>query len=356
MPETPRVLQLGPDPSIGGGMAASMRGLLESPLKDRYRLDVVPTYRRPAPLPRLAAFMVALARLIAWSLRGQGRIVHIHATVRGSMYRKSVCVLVARALRRRVILHIHSGPGDVATFRASRGRLSLALFGAAFAAADVVLAVSTASAVALERAYDVAGIEVVPNAPPLVPAFDREAPGADGEVRVAYLGGFANLAKDGETMLKALELALPRAPQLRVTLAGPGELPPAGAALLAEHPAVAWTGWLDRSEKDELLRAAHVFAMSSRSEGLPMALLEAMAYGLAIVATEVGGIPEALDPGREGLLVPAERPEVLAEALCKVAADPGLCERLAAAARQRAERIDAIGVVDRLDALYASLG
>ena len=355
MPERPRVLHMGPDPAIGGGMPAALQALLDSSLADRYRLDVVPTYRGSEPLRRPVVYCLALARLVAWSLRRRGRIVHVHATVRGSTYRKAVCVLLAKALRRRVVLHVHSGAGDIEVFRASRGRFSLALFRAAFAASDAVLAVSSASAEALKRAYAVPTVAVVPNAPPPPLPFEREDTGVDGEVRVAYLGGFANPAKGGDVMVRALELALPRAVRLRVTLAGPGELPPAGVELVADHPAVAWVGWLDPGEKDELLRSAQIFAMASRSEGLPMALLEAMAYGLAIVATEVGGIPEALDSGREGLLAPPEQPAALADALCAVAENPQLRERLARGARRRAERLDSVEVAGRLDALYASL-
>jgi glycosyltransferase involved in cell wall biosynthesis len=336
-------------------MAAALRGLLASPLADRYRLDVVPTYRSAEPLRRVGVYCASLARLAAWSLRGRGRIVHVHATVRGSMYRKSVCVLAAKALRRKVVLHVHSGAGEIATFAASRGRLSLTLFRAAFAAADGVLAVSSASAAALERAYGIAAVAVVPNPPPLVPPFNREsAPG--GQVRVAYLGGFANVVKGGDVLLRALEIALPRSSRLQVTLAGPGDLPPEGADLIARQPGIEWAGWLGPGEKDELLRGAEVFVMPSRSEGLPMALLEAMAYGMAVVATNAGGIPEAIDPDVDGLLVPSEQPQALAEALCALAADEQLRERLGAAARSRTQRLDATEVADRLEALYVSLG
>ena len=83
---------------------------------------------------------------------------------------------------------------------------------------------------------------------------------------------------------------------------------------------------------DTLLRVAPtIFVMPSRSEGLPMALLEAMAYGMAVVATRVGGIPEVVDDGVDGLLVPTEDPAAIATALRGLAADPSLRERLAAA-------------------------
>jgi glycosyltransferase involved in cell wall biosynthesis len=353
MPERPRVLHMGPDPAIGGGMAAAMRGLLSSPLADRYRLEVVPTYRDARPLPRLAIFCVALVRLAVWSLRRRGRVVHIHATVRGSAYRKSVCVLAAKLLRRRVVLHVHSGAGDIGAFRAGLGSLSLALFRAAFAVSDAVLAVSSASAEALRSAGAMAEIEVVPNAAPLAPAFERSDP-PDGEVRVVYLGGFANPAKGSDVLIEAL--ALPREARLRVTIAGPGEPLAEVAALIAGDPSLEWVGWLDAGEKDQLLQRSQVFVMPSRSEGLPMALLEAMAYGMAVVATRVGGIPEVVEDGAEGLLIPSEQPRAIVDALCRLAADAELRKRLGRAARGRVERLDAVEVADRLADRYAMLG
>jgi glycosyltransferase involved in cell wall biosynthesis len=355
MPERPRVLQVGPAPEIGGGMAASLAALLASPLGQRYRLDVVATYRGRQPLRRLAVYCLALVRLFAWSLCRRGAVVHVHATVRGSAYRKSVCVLLARLLRRRVVLQIHSGPGDIAAFRSGLGRPSLALFSRALAAADAVLAVSAASATALAEAGVEAEIEVVPNPAPPAPSFVRVDP-SDGTVRVAYLGGFANPIKGGEVLLEALETVVAEEPRLRMTLAGPGELPARGRALCEGAAAVEWAGWLDAAAKDALLRDAPIFVMPSLSEGLPMALLEAMAYGMAPVATRVGGIPELVEDGVEGLLVEPGDPAALAAALLRLAADPELRGRLAPAARARAERLDAVEVAGRLQAIYARLG
>ena len=345
---------MGPDPALGGGMAAALRALLASPLAERYELEVAATYRGARPLRRLLVYCRALLRLVAWSFAGRGRLVHVHATVRGSMYRKSVCVLLARALRRRVVLHVHSGPGDVAAFGAGRGPLSLALFRAAFAAADVVLAVSAKSAEALARAYGIPPPAVVPNAAPPVRRIERPAD-PEGRLRVAYLGGFANPAKGGDVLLAALERILPGTPRFDVTLAGPGELPAAGRELRGRHDSLSWRGWLDPAARDELLKEARVLVMPSRSEGLPMALLEAMSIGLAVVATEVGGIPELIDDGVEGMLVPAEDPAALAEALLCLAAEPDRVKRLGEAASRRAERLDAVEVAGQLEALYAEL-
>jgi glycosyltransferase involved in cell wall biosynthesis len=345
---------MGPTPVSGGGMVTAQRAILDSSLAQRYQLDFISTYRRPGKLGQLAVFGAALARLVAWSIAGRGRIVHVHATVRGSSYRKAIVVLLAKALRRQVVLHVHSGADEIAYFSWTRGRGSLRLFRTAFGAADVAVAVSAASAEMLAMAYRLDRVEVVPNPAPVVVPFVREQP-PSGEVRAAYLGGFANPAKGGDVLAQALELALPRAPQLRVSLAGPGEPPPAAAALIASRLEVGWEGWLEPQGKDRLLRSAAIFVIPSRSEGLPMALLEGMAYGMAVVATEAGGIPEVVEPGVDGLLVPPEDPAALADALCRLAADAQLRESLAAGALRRVKSLDADEVARRLDAIYAAL-
>jgi glycosyltransferase involved in cell wall biosynthesis len=354
MPERPRVLQVGPDPDLGGGMAAALRGLLASPLAERFQLEVVSTYRGRQPLRRLALFFVALIRIAVWSLSGRGRIVHIHVTVRGSSYRKSICVLLAKALRRRVVLQVHSGAREVAEFRGRLSRPALLLIRTAFDAADVVLAVSAASAEALRDAYGLEAVEVIPNPAPSVTPFERETD-PDRPPLVAYLGGFANPIKGGAVLIDAIVVALNAAPGLRFALAGPGDPPAAAAALFAAEPGVTWEGWLGAGEKEQLLRRAEIFVIPSLSEGLPMALLEAISYRLAVVATAVGGIPEVVESGREALLVDPGDAGQLAAALSRLAGDADLRRALAAAAGRRVESLDPAVVAAELEVVYDTL-
>jgi glycosyltransferase involved in cell wall biosynthesis len=93
----------------------------------------------------------------------------------------------------------------------------------------------------------------------------------------------------------------------------------------------------ERHDVPALLATADIFVLSSRSEGLPIALLEALAQGLAVVASDVGGVAEAVVDGESGLLVPAGDPTALAGALQLLLTDPDLCRRLGANARVRCE-------------------
>jgi glycosyltransferase involved in cell wall biosynthesis len=113
-----------------------------------------------------------------------------------------------------------------------------------------------------------------------------------------------------------------------------------------------------RSDAQQLLAAFDVVAFSSVDEGLPMALLEAMAAGRCIVATDVGGIGDAVRDEREGLLVPPREPARLAAALCRALGDHDLRSRLGvAAARRFRDRFTARRMVADYERLYrATLG
>ena len=108
-----------------------------------------------------------------------------------------------------------------------------------------------------------------------------------------------------------------------------------------------------RSDIADLQALASVFAMPSLWEGLPMAVLEAMVAGNAIVASATGGIPEAIDDGRDGVLVPPGDVGRLSEALGRLLADPQRRSQLGSAARARAQREFVASVMaERYESLY----
>jgi len=110
-----------------------------------------------------------------------------------------------------------------------------------------------------------------------------------------------------------------------------------------------------RDDVVDLLAASDVFCLASRQEGLPVAFMEAVALGVAPVVTAVGGLPDAVADGQNGLLVEAERPDLLAEALDRVIGDPALRTRLAEGATAGAGRFDARAAIGRQEAVYAEL-
>ena len=331
-------------------MAAVVRALLRSELGNRYELTAITTHRTGSLAKRLIVSVSGMAQLARWCLSHPGAIVHVHSAVRGSIYRKAVAVALARLLRARVVLQLHAGPGDIETFAATLGLLRRAALRWALGLATAVVSVSEAGADALSAALGLQAIEVIPNAAP-DPPNDIADPVAGV---VLFLGGFDDPAKGGAELLRALPAMLDRVGAMRLVAAGPGEPPDRLRRMPGER--VEWRGWLDDQEKRDALEEAQVVVLPSVSEGLPIVLLEAMGYGRAVVATSVGGLPEVVSDGIDGVLVPARAPAKLADAVCGLLEDPARSRTIGAAARRRVKRMSERDLVERLDRLYASVG
>ena len=162
--------------------------------------------------------------------------------------------------------------------------------------------------------------------------------------------------KDYPNLLRAARRALDREPRLRFAAVGQGPLVDEVAALHAS------LGLGDRflllgfrRDVNDLMAAADIFTLSSAHEGLPVAVMEAFAAGLPVVATAVGGLPQQVRDGVEGLLVPAGDSDALADALVTVAADDDTRRRMGAAARERATDYDIRRSVAVQENTYAAL-
>lgn len=341
------VAHLGPGHDGPGGMPAALRGLLASPLAERHDLIAIATHRPGGTAAWTVAFARALVAFVRWSLAAPAGLAHVHMTVRGSMYRKAVVVAVAALLRRPVVLHVHAGAVELTTFHAGLGPVRRRAMGWMLRRSARVLAVSGASGQVLEARYGAPAVEVVPNAiAPVIAGGERAH--ASPTPTILYLGGFANPVKGGAVLVAALPALWRACPEAVAELGGPGDPP---ADLLARE-GVRWLGWLDEKAKRAALERADVFVLPSTSEGLPVALLEAMAHGKAVVASRVGGVPEIVEDGREGLVVEPGDPARLASAVARLLEKPELARTLGAAARARAAQLSPERVADRLDALY----
>jgi protein-tyrosine-phosphatase len=166
----------------------------------------------------------------------------------------------------------------------------------------------------------------------------RRALGVDDRALLIGTAGRLSPVKGHAGLLRAARIVLEQLPTARVAVAGDGPLAGelrASAVRLGIDRQCLWLG--ARSDVYDLMSAMDVFVLPSLHEGIPMAVLEAMALGTPVVATNVGGIPEVIQHGTNGLLVPAGDDCALAEACLELAADPTRARALGAAARRTVE-------------------
>jgi L-malate glycosyltransferase len=172
------------------------------------------------------------------------------------------------------------------------------------------------------------------------------------------VGTVANLrrAKAYPDLLNAACEVLQRLPDVRFVTVGQGPMEAEVRALHAQlglGDRVLLLG--HRPDAVRVMAACDVFALASLNEGLPLAVMEALALGLPVVSTAVGGIPEVVENDREGLLVPAGRPQELAAALISVLTDSERRRRMAGAAARRGTALSIDTAVQRTEAVYREL-
>jgi glycosyltransferase involved in cell wall biosynthesis len=190
------------------------------------------------------------------------------------------------------------------------------------------------------------------NVPEIVPARgDRKG------INVLFLGRIGRRKGAFEVIQAFAELPDEVRKRSRLTLAGDGENEAARtlAAQLGCPSQTLVLDWVDRKEADRLLAEADVFLLPSRGEGMSMALLEAMAWGLAVVTTASGGSDEFLSSHRNCILVQPGDVQDIASALRKLAEDAPLRRRLGEEARKTAANFSIENYMAKLTGLYQEL-
>ncbi|HKZ72592.1 MAG TPA: glycosyltransferase family 4 protein [Steroidobacteraceae bacterium] len=348
------VLMVGTHPTTKGGIRMVVQGYRESGLFRRARITYVATHWERSKWQK-ARIAIAAWITVAWQLaRLDAPLVHVHVSSRASFWRKSIICLMARAARRPYILHVHGGE-FLRFYEEECGPRAQGCIRRTFARAALVLALTEGWRERLSRMCPSARVEVLRNGvalPELVDRDERSPP------RLLYLS-ILNRAKGTHDLVSAFARVAAEHPQWQLVCAGSGvvdEIRALASGLGIGHR-VECTGWLDAQAKQRELAAATVFALPSYAEGLPMALLEAMAWGLPVVATAVGGIPGAVQHAQNGLLVPPGNIDALADALAQLLRSQPLRHALGAAARATIEREFSLAAsIERLIQIYARFG
>jgi glycosyltransferase involved in cell wall biosynthesis len=350
--DTFRVLQLGPALEVRGGVS-SVERLIVDGLGGRLPFRHVPTMVERSGLARLRVYLTSV--LETWrALRAPGPLlVHVHFASRGSTLRKMLLARMVSRSGHTLVMHAHGAEFD--RFFPGLPAFARGWVARTLQRADACLVLSQRwKEFYVERCgVPPAKARILPN-PVRVP---QSLPDRRGRAYVQFLFlGRIGPRKGAFDLVRAFA-ALPSETRARARLviAGDGEVEALRALAAPIGESVTIHSWVDESQRDRLLRESDVFVLPSYAEGLPMAVLESMAYALPVVTTPVGGIPDVVTDGVEGLVVQPGDVAAIGQALTRMVDDPSARERFASAARRRAESLDVGLYIEQLLQLYRTL-
>lgn len=299
-------------------------------------LEIVPLGGGEGFDPSLAGRVAALAR------RKDCDVLHSHG--RGAALHAA---LAAGWRRRRPLVHtVHRSDGDPLPGGALVRRWLMAR-------TDCVAAVSDAARLAFIEANGFPAARTMTIYNGVEPA--AFSPRAADAASATVIGAVANLSpdKDTATLLQAFRLLLRKRPQAELWIVGDGPAGEAARTLCTTLGLTAQVKFLGfRNDVPRLLSNFNVLAHSTRTEGMGIAILEAMAAGVPVAASRVGGIPEIVEDGITGRLVPPGDDRALAAAIEELLDD---AQRAAEMARRAALRVEERFTVARMCEAYASL-
>jgi len=347
----PVVLVLGPHRAAVSGVSTHVNLLMESTLGDDFELvhfQVGSEGRSEGAAARLLRLVASPFLLAATIVFRHASIVHLNTSLNPRAYWRDLAYLfVARMLGARVVYQVHGGAlprrffaGRPALTRFLRWTLTLP---------DVLFVLARSELEAYREFLPGREVVVLPNGIDcrpfsLVPVVDCAE---DAPLNLVYIGRIAR-EKGLYEALQGVRIAHELGVDARLVVAGAGpeqERLERYAHALGISTRVTFAGPVFGADKVRLLDGAHVMLLPSYSEGMPYALLEAMAAGVPVVATPVGAIPDVLADGTHGFLVPPRDGKAIAEALAALAGDR---ERLSWMSRACRRRIRAAFSIERL--------
>jgi glycosyltransferase involved in cell wall biosynthesis len=345
----PRLIMLGAASETRGSIAAVVEAYRAHGLFQRWPIEYLATHGDTGAGQSAGLAFAALRRFGLAMARDRHAVVHLHLGARGNPARDAAFMAAALAARARLVVQLHGSGFDGShggpVMRHLLSKAAAILFPRESLRRWARSVAPTAHAVCL------------PN-PVAALAAGQLAPYASRPNLILFLGRL-EAAKGIFDLLEAVAALRPSVPDVRLVCAGDGNRVAVAhhAERLGIAEAVKFTGWVGPSGKRALLESTAVFALPSYRESLPIGLAEAMAAGVPVVASAVGGIPEVITDGVSGFLVAPGDKSTLERQLRKLLTDRALAARIGAAARESARlRFAPERALAQLEQLYGALG
>lgn len=345
----PSILMVGPSPESMGGIATVEKNMLEAAHRRGEEVTFLPTTIEGSKARKLATAMVAYARYLR-RLKSCD-LVHVHMASRGSYSRKKAFIAAAAAHKKPVLLHLHGS--EFAMWydeECTEGQRRDICQTFRLCSRIVVLSEEWRDFLLNRRICDIEQVKVLHNA--------VDIPGenvTDYTSNIVLFMGRLDERKSPDVLLRAAACALSKHPDARFVFGGDGNV--RAYEKLADELGICdkchFIGWAAGGKKVEVFQGSSIFCLPSKNEGMPMSVLEAMSYGLATIATPVGGVPQIINDGVDGFLSPVGNVAALAEKLDILMSDNALKERIGKCGRACIEESFSLDAyMDQIDTIY----
>jgi glycosyltransferase involved in cell wall biosynthesis len=338
-----------------GGMRSVVERYSADGLFSRWNVVLLSSHIEGGFILRLTTAAQAFFLFIGLLLRRRVSLVHCHAAMRGSFWRKSLFSLTARAAGVPVIFHLHGS--EMKTFVDKQPVFLRRFISWILAKQSVVIVLTDSWRIYIKSISPRASIQVLSNYVDLPALSENASKYNDTDVHLLFLG-LVGMRKGVYDLLPAFRDAITKVPGLRLIIGGNGEVGQAKvlAAQLNIDDRVLFAGWVSGEDKINYLCQADIYILPSYNEGLPVSLLEAMSWQIPVISTRVGGIPELVRDGIDGLLVDAGDHAAISSAIIKLSQDAGLRRQMGKAARDQVEcNFSKQVVLPKIEELYSSL-
>jgi glycosyltransferase involved in cell wall biosynthesis len=357
---TPRVLMVGPSLQEEGGMGTVSRLILN--YVKELDIDHISSWSNrpgstqlPSKVQVIKTFVLAWLMLIIELIFERADVLHFHMSERGSAWRTLVLTSTAYVFRKPVIVHTHGA--EFHLFYEKLPQLGQQLINWMLQKTSYLIVLSESW-----QNYYISRCQLNPNQvivlhnpveyPAIASIADKQK--EKTPIKLLFLGKI-NQRKGIYDLLESFaafqnNTSIPT----KLLIAGSGEIE--SAIKLAEELKIAgdvdFLGWIDSTQRNQLLSEVHTFILPSYNEGLPMALLEAMSWGLPIITTPVGGIGEVIKHQETGLIIEPGNTTQLTDAIKLLVTDNSLRLTLGTNARTKVSQFSVDNYSHSLSELY----
>ena len=308
-----KVLMIGPNLKEKGGIVSVIKGYKNNGIFKKYNIEYATTHTKGNIYKKLNFYIINIIK-IYFKLKTYD-IVHIHTASYWSYRRIFFILLIGKLLSRKIILHIHGGGFYQYLFTSTAFDKYIIKLGFKFS--NKIIFLSPERLNDFKKFIPRNKIEIIPNC--IAPKLDYKKYiliRNKNPKKILYLGDLIK-RKGIYDLLEAIRLLNYDHNKVVIYLCGIGDYGQINSYINKHfiNKNVKILGWVEGNEKTKILQQAYLTILPSYTENFPMSILESMSYGIPVVASNIGGIPYAVENGKEGLLIPPGEPKLLANAL-----------------------------------------